>query len=205
MMRYLSFLFRMLRRDARAGELHLLVAALIVAVAALTAVGFFTDRVRQALDREANQLLGADMLLTADHPWKPTLADNAKASGLRVVETQTFPSMVSVGEGDDIRAQLADVKAVETGYPLRGALRIADETATSDRHADGVPAPGMVWIDERLATALGAKVGERIVVASPLYKNRFDLDSGECLDAPGQSVRCHAVKVDAGRVFVALR
>ncbi len=163
-MRYLSFLFRMLRRDARAGELHLLVAALIVAVAALTAVGFFTDRVRQALDREANQLLGADMLLTADHPWKPTLADNAKASGLRVVETQTFPSMVSVGEGDDIRAQLADVKAVETGYPLRGALRIADETATSDRHADGVPAPGMVWIDERLATALGAKVGERIVV-----------------------------------------
>ena len=164
MMRYLSFLFRMLRRDARAGELHLLVAALIVAVAALTAVGFFTDRVRQALDREANQLLGADMLLTADHPWKPTLADNAKARGLKVVETQTFPSMVSVGEGDDIRAQLADVKAVEAGYPLRGALRIADETAAPDRRADGVPAPGLVWIDERLATALGAKAGERIVV-----------------------------------------
>ena len=163
-MRYLSFLFRMLRRDARAGELHLLVAALIVAVAALTAVGFFTDRVRQALDREANQLLGADMLLTADHPWKPTLADNAKARGLNVVETQTFPSMVSVGEGDDIRAQLADVKAVEAGYPLRGALRIADETAASDQRADGVPAPGLVWIDERLATALGAKAGERIVV-----------------------------------------
>ena len=163
-MRYLSFLFRMLRRDARAGELHLLVAALIVAVAALTAVGFFTDRVRQALDREANQLLGADMLLTADHPWKPTLADNAKARGLKVVETQTFPSMVSVGEGDDIRAQLADVKAVEAGYPLRGALRIADETAASDRRADAVPAPGLVWIDERLATALGAKAGERIVV-----------------------------------------
>ncbi len=163
-MRYLSFLFRMLRRDARAGELHLLVAALIVAVAALTAVGFFTDRVRQALDREANQLLGADMLLTADHPWKPTLADNAKARGLKVVETQTFPSMVSVGEGDDIRAQLADVKAAEAGYPLRGALRIADETAASDRRADGVPAPGLVWIDERLATALGAKAGERIVV-----------------------------------------
>ena len=68
MMRYLNFVYRMLRRDARAGELYLLVAALIVAVAALTAVGFFTDRVRQALEREANQLLGADMLLTADHP-----------------------------------------------------------------------------------------------------------------------------------------
>ncbi|MBP6711366.1 MAG: FtsX-like permease family protein, partial [Propionivibrio sp.] len=94
----------------------------------------------------------------------PTLADNAKARGLKVVETQTFPSMVSVGEGDDIRAQLADVKAVEAGYPLRGALRIADETAAPDRRADAVPAPGLVWIDERLATALGAKAGERIVV-----------------------------------------
>lgn len=160
----MNFLFRMLRRDARAGELHLLVAALIVAVAALTAVGFFTDRVSQALDREANQLLGADMLVTADHPWKPSLTDNAKTRGLNVVETQTFPSMVSVGEGDDIRAQLADIKAVEAGYPLRGALRIADETAAPDRRAEGVPAPGLVWIDERLATALGAKAGERIVV-----------------------------------------
>ncbi len=56
-----------------------------------------------------------------------------------------------------------------------------------------------------LARGLIGSAGERIVVASPLYKNRFDLDSGECLDAPGQSVRCHAVKVDAGRVFVALR
>ena len=56
-----------------------------------------------------------------------------------------------------------------------------------------------------LARGLIGSAGDRIVVASPLYKNRFDLDSGECLDAPEQSVRCHAVKVDAGRVFVALR
>ena len=61
----LHFAWRMLRRDARSGELHLLMAALIVAVAALTAVGFFTDRVRQALALEANQLLGADLLLIA--------------------------------------------------------------------------------------------------------------------------------------------
>ena len=65
----LSFALRMLRRDARAGELRLLVAALVLAVAALSAVGFFTDRVSQALAREANQLLGADLLLRADHPW----------------------------------------------------------------------------------------------------------------------------------------
>lgn len=164
MMRYLNFVYRMLRRDARAGELYLLVAALIVAVAALTAVGFFTDRVRQALEREANQLLGADMLLTADHPWKPDLRIAAQARGLSVVETQTFPSMVSIGEGDGLRAQLADIKAVEAGYPLRGALRISDGVAATDRRADGVPEPGAVWIDERLAATLAAGVGERIAV-----------------------------------------
>ena len=109
MMRYLNFVYRMLRRDARAGELYLLVAALIVAVAALTAVGFFTDRVRRALEREANQLLGADMLLTADHPWNPTCASQAKARGLRVVETD-FPEHGFDRRGDGLRAQLADIK-----------------------------------------------------------------------------------------------
>jgi putative ABC transport system permease protein len=99
-MSFFPFALRMLRRDARAGELRLLVAALVIAVAALTAVGFFADRVRQSLEREANQLLGADLLLTADHPWPAQLAADARARGLAVAETRTFPSMVSLGQGD---------------------------------------------------------------------------------------------------------
>jgi predicted lysophospholipase L1 biosynthesis ABC-type transport system permease subunit len=86
-----SFSWRMLRRDARGGELRLLAAALVVAVAALTAVGFFTDRVRQALERESHQLLGADLLLVSDQPWPATFADEARAGGLQVAETWTFP------------------------------------------------------------------------------------------------------------------
>ena len=95
MAKTLNFSLRMLRRDARAGELYLLVVALIVAVAALTAVGFFTDRVRQGLKLEANQLLGADLLLVSDHPWSPELTGAARRDGLQVAETQTFPSMVA--------------------------------------------------------------------------------------------------------------
>ena len=55
-----------------------------------------------------------------------------------------------------------------------------------------------------LARGLVGNLGERVVVASPLYKNHFDLATGECLEAPEQSVRAHVVKVDAGRVLVAL-
>lgn len=163
-MGHFSFALRMLRRDARAGELRLLVAALVVAVAALTAVGFFADRVRQALEREANQLLGADLLLTADHPWPPALVSQARSGALAVSETRTFPSMVSFGEGERLRAQLAEIKAVADGYPLRGGLRIADRLGAADSPAAGIPPPGTVWIDERLASALSAEVGATIVV-----------------------------------------
>lgn len=165
-MKSLLFSLRMLRRDARAGELRLLAAALVVAVAALTAVGFFADRVRQALEREAHQLLGADLLLTADHPWPPAIAAEARQRGLRVAETRTFPSMVTHGQGEALRAQLAEIKAVGAGYPLRGTLRVAPGLNEADAPARGIPAPGTIWIDERLASALAARVGDAIAVGN---------------------------------------
>jgi putative ABC transport system permease protein len=163
-MHMLSFSWRMLRRDALGGELRLLAVALAVAVAALSAVGFFADRVRQALDRESHQLLGADLLLTADHPWPTGFAEQARARGLQVVETRTFPSMVTHGAADELRAQLAEIKAVGAAYPLRGALRIAPALNVPDAPARGVPGSGSIWIDERLASALGARVGDQVAV-----------------------------------------
>ena len=159
-----AFALRMLRRDLRAGELHLLVAALVVAVAALTAVGFFADRVRQSLEREANQLLGADLLLISDHLWPPEVAADARERDLAVVETRTFPSMVTLGEGDNLHAHLAEIKAVSEGYPLRGSLRIAPGRNVADSPASGIPQAGTIWIDERLASSLSAKVGDTISV-----------------------------------------
>ena len=77
MMRTLRLAFRMMLRDLRAGELHLLGLAIVIAVASLTSVGFLADRVGRALDREANQLLGGDLLLRADRPWPDAFADEA--------------------------------------------------------------------------------------------------------------------------------
>lgn len=55
-----------------------------------------------------------------------------------------------------------------------------------------------------LSRGLICSLGERIAVASPLYKNHFDLATGECLEAPEHSVAVHAVRVEDGRVLVAL-
>ena len=152
--------WRLLGRELRSGELRLLMVALVVAVAAVTAVGFFADRVRQALEREAHQLLGADLVLIADHPWPAASLEDAAARGLRIAQTQIFPSMV-LANG---QAQLADIKAVSAGYPLRGSLRMAPATGAADAAVAGGPAAGSIWLDERLAGALGAKVGDQLAV-----------------------------------------
>ncbi len=148
----------MMLRDLRAGELHLLGFAILIAVASLTSVGFLADRVARGLDREANQLLGGDLLLRADRPWPDAFHDEARRRGLATVDTVLFTSMVSTEEG----AQLAGVKVIEPGYPLRGSVRIAPGPNQPDRLAEGVPAPGEVWLDERLFAALDVSVGDRV-------------------------------------------
>ena len=125
--------WRLLGRELRSGELRLLLAALVVAVAAVTAVGFFTDRVRLALEQEAQQLLGGDLLLISDHPWPAAIRDEAVRRGLKTAETVSFPSMVLA----DGRTQLADIKAVSSAYPLRGSLRRANRAGEVGRSDGG--------------------------------------------------------------------
>jgi nitrite reductase (NADH) small subunit len=54
-----------------------------------------------------------------------------------------------------------------------------------------------------LSRGLIGSVGERVVVASPIYKHHFDLRTGECLETPSYSVSAFAVRVEHGNVWVA--
>ena len=148
--------WRMLGRELRSGELRLLFVALAVAVAAVTAVGFFTERVRLALTQESHQLLGGDLLLIADHPFSPDRAAEALRLGLQVAETRLFPSMVLANE----QAQLADIKAVSSNYPLRGRLSATRQIGEPGLPVNAGPQAGTVWLDERLQSALQVKPGD---------------------------------------------
>ena len=121
MMPELKLAARMLLRDWRAGELRILALALVVAVASVTSVGFFGDRVRQALVRDAHQLLGADMVLTSDYPWDAAIRDEIVKRGLSQADVANFISMTRHGDA----AQLTGMRAVSEGFPLRGRLRVA--------------------------------------------------------------------------------
>jgi putative ABC transport system permease protein len=148
----------MLARDWRAGELRVLAAALVIAVAAITSVAFFADRVAQGLARDAHQLLGADLVLRSDHPWQAEVKEALARAGVQGAEAINFASMVSLnGE-----SQLSGVKAITENYPLRGRMRTAPAPGAPDAPATQGPAPGTVWIEERLVSGLSAPVGSRV-------------------------------------------
>ena len=162
----LRLALRMLARDWRAGELKLLALALVVAVTSVSSVASFGDRVRQAMARDVHQLLGADLLVTSDHPLDAGYAREAQARGLATASSVRLISMTSHAGSSHITG----VKAVSEGYPLRGKLRVAAAPNAPDREASGVPPPGHAWLDERLASAIGAEVGAPVEVGRARLK-----------------------------------
>ncbi len=154
----LSQALRMTGRDWRAGELRLLAVALVIAVAAVTSVGFFVDRLRLGLERDAAQLLAADLVLSSDQPIGEVLREQATKARLQTATTVTFPSMALNGVDLD-RNALAAVKAVSAGYPLRGTMRVASHFGAADAPTRDVPAPGTAWVDPQLLQAIDARPG----------------------------------------------
>jgi putative ABC transport system permease protein len=164
--RELKFAWRLLVRDSRAGELYLIAIAVVIAVASITSVGFFTDRVHLALSRQANQLLGADLVVVGDRALPAEFEVEARRRALAVTRVMRFPSMVV----RDDKNELSRISAVSAGYPLRGELRIADQLYGAERRADAVPVPGTTWIDEKLYTQLGLDMGDHIDVGASRFR-----------------------------------
>ncbi len=163
-MTWLPLAWRQLRRDLKAGDIRILFAALVLAVIAVTAVGFVTDRAERALAIEANRLLGGDAVVRGDAPIGAEVRDAAAAPGLTMTETVDFESMVRVGEGRDANLKLGDLRALGDGFPLRGVFRISD--ATGERESTAIPAPGTLWLSRAGADVLGAKLGDQVGIGT---------------------------------------
>lgn len=166
-MHLIQLSWRLLLRDWRAGELRLLAAALVVAVGALSSVGFFVDRTQAALQLQARQLLGADLVVASDAPLPSSWSSQAESLGLQQARTVSFPSM-AMG-GTERPPLLVSLKAVDPGYPLRGGVRIARGPASPDEPAQGAPAPGTVWVDPQLLGGLELRVGDRLSLGDATF------------------------------------
>ena len=150
--------WRNLWRDFRSGELNLLVISVVLAVAALTAVGFFSDRLQAGLWRDARQLLGGDAVVVSDKPTAANFQQKAEALGLKTNATLSFPSMARADDAKGGETKLVALKAVTDGYPLRGQMSLLNLQGSNANQSDlsqsrpvkltrDVPQPGQAWID----------------------------------------------------------
>ncbi|KXX64163.1 ABC transporter permease [Marichromatium gracile] len=162
---------RLLRQDWRSGELYLLTAALVLTVAAVTAVGFFASRIEAGMARQGGELLAADLVLEGSDAPPAAWRDRAESQGLVSAATVEFRSVVLGADGP----QLVQAKAVEPGYPLRGQLRVRADFAAAEQPREQGPPAGELWVESRLLRLLELQVGD------PLTLGETDLRIGAIL------------------------
>ncbi|MFK8053941.1 MAG: ABC transporter permease [Woeseiaceae bacterium] len=159
-MRAIRFALNGLIRELRAGELVVLCVALVIAVGSITAISFLTDRIGRGVARQATEVLAADLRLRSGREMAAERLDAAAAAGLESASTLNFPSVVFSGE----QRALVNLKAVSTGYPLRGELRTSTALFGVAEVTDQVPVAGTAYADAALLARLGVEVGDVIDV-----------------------------------------
>jgi len=194
---------RATRREFLAGDLLTVFAALVLGVAVMTAVGTLVNRVTLALTASAAEVLGGDLGVSGRQDIPAAFEEEAAKRGLGHARMVSFPSVLFHGDN----SQMASIRAVGAGYPLRGTLLVSD-TPERAAHIATPPPPGQAYADPRLLDALGLRVGdalefgaghvriagilaaepdasgELLQLAPPLMVNRADVDSAGLL-GPG--------------------
>ena len=176
----LRFAVRAFKRDLKAGELRVLALALIVAVASVTAVGFFTDRIGRAMERQAADVLAADLLATSGLALPESIEIKAQELGLATARHTRFPSVI-INKDDE--SQLVAVKAVTAGYPLRGTLKLTTLDSPQTPAPSALPEQGTVWVDNQLMNILAIAQGDTLTLGAMDFQVerliQYEPDRGE--------------------------
>ena len=147
--------------DLKAGELNLLALALGIAVGTVTMIGLFSDQIRRAIVNESNSFLAADRVISGGAQVPHEYLEAAHALDIDTAQLLGFVSMIYFASSN----QLASVKAVSEGYPLRGEMHIADASGIRLLSSgQGHPPPGEAWVDRLLQARLGLNLGDTIEV-----------------------------------------
>lgn len=198
----LQFAARAFKRDLRAGELRVLALALIVAVASVTAVGFFTDRIGRAMERQAADVLAADLLATSGLALPDSIETQAEELGLATAKHTRFPSVI-INKDDE--SQLVAVKAVTDGYPLRGALKLTTLNKPETPSPLAFPESGTVWIDNQLMNILAVGQGDTLTLGAMDFQVerliQYEPDRGENVFEIAPRVMMNMDDLDASQLL----
>lgn len=146
-------------RNWRIAESRLLFFALLISVTAVSSVTFFADRTNQAMQSQASQIMGGDLVVQSSRPLSESYRQQAEILGIKTAEIISFPSMVLVNE----KSQLVQVKAASTNYPLFGEIQIKD-SLSSQGHTQPFSelATNQAWAEPHLLVALGIQPNTEI-------------------------------------------
>jgi putative ABC transport system permease protein len=159
-MTLLRLSLRQFRRGWKSGDLTVMAIALVLALAAVSAVGFFTARVQTAVMEQAGESLAADLVLDSGEPIPASYTQTATAAGANTAQVMDFPTVVVRGD----QTLLVEIHAVSDGYPLRGQARISDQPFGPDHVATGIPASGHIWAEPRIFASLDLKTGDTVQI-----------------------------------------
>ena len=151
---------RLLMREWRAGELRVMLLALLIAVLVSTAISFFTDRLQGGMATRAAEFLGADMRISSRDPIPEEFLQQAINNNLQHTDLVDFSSVTS----SETEMQLSSIKAVTPGYPLRGEVRTSQQAFGPEEVAEGIPDSGTLWVEPRLLNVLELEVGDQLEI-----------------------------------------
>lgn len=153
---------RLLWRDWKSGELSLLLSSVLLAIATMTSIGLFTNRIENSIEEEATHFLAADAQVKGSIPFPETWKNKADMVGVDAALAVGFRAMAFASEN----MQLASVKAVDHQYPLKGALELSDEPYGAGESVRAAPKPGEAWLVSRLFSVLNISIGDEIEIGN---------------------------------------
>jgi putative ABC transport system permease protein len=156
--------FRFFRRELLQPEMRLVFLSLLLTVTAMATVGLLTDRIAGALQRQSNELLGADLVVASSRAIPDEWRQYATGRGLETSRFMEFPSVL-ISDDD---SSLTEVKAVGSGYPLRGQFTARDRD--NRLLTNVIPRQGQVWVEDNLLRKLGLSLGDEITLGQATFR-----------------------------------
>ena len=127
-----SLAWRLFRHEARRGELTIILLAIILSVGAVLSLSLFSERLQSALTSRSAEFIAADAQLRSDKPIDEAWLKEAQTLGLDTAQQVTARSMVFYND----EMLLADLRAVNEAYPLKGNVNVAEQAFGDKKSAE---------------------------------------------------------------------
>jgi putative ABC transport system permease protein len=160
-----GWLFLMAWRDSRRnrGRLFLFISSVVLGIAALVATLSFGNNLRDDVDDQVKDLVGADLVIFGNRPLPPTIRKRVDSVATRHSEERSLASMVYFFRTQASR--LVQLRGIQGDYPYYGRLETEPGSAGM-----GFRGSQSALVDKTLMLQFGAKVGDSIRVGDLSFR-----------------------------------